>query len=121
VSSKGWPTPMAWVDGLTGIATKVGANLCTSVPAKNPMRLVYTKLFNCGPPGDGDWDGPTMLYAIEGAAGIFSELGQGGAAVINSEGGLVWGSGAHHPPEVYVHVANQTELNARINSLIESS
>jgi hypothetical protein len=48
-------------------------------------------------------------------------LGQGGAAVINSKGGLSWGSGVDHPQEVYVHVANQTELNARINSLIESS
>ncbi len=121
VGTKGWPTPMAWVDGLTGIATKVGASLCTTVPPKNPMRIVYTKLFNCGPPGDGDWDGPTLLYAVEGASGVFSELGQGGAAVINSHGGLTWGSGVDHPPEVYVHVANQTELNARINSLIESS
>jgi hypothetical protein len=120
VSADGWPTPIAWVDGFTGINTKVGAGLCTSVPPKNPMRIVYTKLFNCGPPGDGDWDGPTMLYAVEGAPGIFSELGQGGAAVINTQGGLSWGSGAGHPPEVYVHVADQTELNARINSLIAS-
>ena len=36
VSTMGWPTPMAWVDGLTGIATKVGASLCTAVPPKNP-------------------------------------------------------------------------------------
>jgi hypothetical protein len=121
VSAQGWPTPIAWVDGFTGISTKVGASLCTTVPPKNPMRIVYTKLFNCGPPGDGDWDGPTLLYAVEGASGIFTELGQGGAAVINSKGGLSWGSGVDHPQEVYVHVANQTELNARINSLIESS
>jgi hypothetical protein len=120
VGSQGWPTPMAWVDGLTGIGTKVGARLCTSVPPKNPMRIVYTKLFDCGPPGDGDWDGPTMLYAVEGAAGIFSELGQGGAAVVNSQGGLTWGSGAGQPPEVYVHVANQTELNDKIDALIET-
>jgi hypothetical protein len=121
VGSEGWPTPIAWVDGFTGANTKVGASLCATVPPKNPMRIVYTKLFNCGPPGDGDWDGPTMLYAVEGPTGIFSELGQGGAAVINSKGGLSWGSGAHQPPEVYVHIANQTELNARINALIESS
>jgi hypothetical protein len=121
VGSDGWPTAMAWVDGFTGINTKVGGTLCTSVPPKNPMRIVYTKLFNCGPPGDGNWDGPTTLYAIDGPSGIFTELGQGGAAVINSEGGLSWGSGVGHPPEVYVHVANQTELNARINALIESS
>jgi len=121
VSSQGWPTAIAWVDGFTGINTKVGAGLCSSVPSKNPMRIVYQKLFNCGPPGDGDWDGPTMLYAVGGAAGIFSELGQGGAAVINTEGGLSWGSGVDHPPEVYVHVVDQTELNADINSLIESS
>jgi hypothetical protein len=62
-----------------------------------------------------------MLFAVQGASGTFSELGQGGAAIINSTGGLSWGSGVHHPPEVYVHVANQTELNARINALIESS
>ncbi len=121
VARGGWPTAIAWVDGLTGISTKVGGTLCTSVPPKNPMRIVYTKLFHCGPPGDGDWDGPTMLYAVDGATGIFSELGQGGAAVINSKGGLSWGPGQGRPPEVYVHVANQAELNAKINSLIESS
>jgi hypothetical protein len=121
VGTHGWPTSIAWVDGFIGINTKVGGTLCTSVSPKNPMRIVYTKLFNCGPPGDGDWDGPTLLYAVEGASGIFSELGQGGAAVINSEGGLSWGPAGGHPNEVYVHVANQTELDARINSLLESS
>jgi hypothetical protein len=120
VGSHGWPTPMAWVDGFTGVYTKVGASLCTSVPPKNPMRIVYTALFHCGPPGDGDWDGPTLLYAVEGPSGIFSELGQGGAAVINAQGGLSWGAGTGHPSEVYVHVANQPELNATINSLIDS-
>jgi hypothetical protein len=120
VASDGWPTAIAWVDGFVGISTKVGSTLCTSVSPKNPMRIVYTKLFNCGPPGDGDWDGPTLLFAVEGASGIFSELGQGGAAVINGEGGLSWGSGVSHPNEVYVHVVNQTELNSKINALIES-
>jgi hypothetical protein len=121
VATDGWPTSIAWVDGFTGINTKVGGTLCTSVSPKNPMRIVYTKLFNCGPPGDGDWDGPTLLFAVKGASGIFSELGQGGAAVINSEGGLSWGPGVGHPHEEYVHVTNQTELNARINALIEST
>jgi len=121
VGTQGWPTAIAWVDGFTGIDTKVGGSLCTTVPPKNPMRIVYTKLFHCGPPGDGDWDGPTLLYAVDGAPGSFVELGQGGAAVINSQGGLSWGSGLDHPPEVYVHVANQTALNDRINSLLESS
>jgi hypothetical protein len=120
VGTNGWPTAIAWVDVYTGIFTKVGGDLCASVPSNNPMRIVYTKLFNCGSPGDGDWDGPTMLYAFEGARGVFTVLGQGGAAIINGQGGLSWGPGAHHPPEVYVHVANQSELNARINSLIES-
>ena len=32
-----------------------------------------------------------MLFAVEGASGIFSELGQGGAAVINSQGGVPLG------------------------------
>jgi Inosine-uridine preferring nucleoside hydrolase len=121
VASTGWPTAIAWVDGFTGINTKVGGTLCSTVAPTNPMRIVYTSLFHCGPPGDGDWDGPTMLFAIEGASGIFSELGQGGAAVINSEGGLSWGLGVDHPKELYVHVANQVGLNARINALIESS
>jgi hypothetical protein len=58
VGTHGWPTPIAWVDGFIGINTKVGGNLCAAVPPKNPMRIVYKKLFNCGPPGDGDWDGP---------------------------------------------------------------
>ena len=106
---------------LTGISTKVGGTLRTTVPPKNPMRMVYTALFHCGPLGDGDWEGPTMLYAVEGATRIFSDLGQGGAVVINSQGGLSWGPGQGRPPEVYVHVANEAELNAKINSLIESS
>ncbi len=121
VGPGGWPTSIAWVDGLTGINTKVGATLCSSVPPKNPMRIVYQKLFSCGPPGDGDWDGPTMLYAVDGSSGVFSELGQGGAAVINAQSGLSWGSGLGYPPEVYVHVVDQAELNAKINSLITSS
>jgi inosine-uridine preferring nucleoside hydrolase len=121
VSTGGWPTAIAWVDGLTGINTKVGAALCSSVPPKNPMRIVYQKLFNCGPPGDGDWDGPTMLYAVGEGSGIFSQLGRGGAAVINTQGGLSWGPDVGHPPEVYVHVLNQGELNAKINSLVDSS
>ena len=120
VSTQGWPTAMAWVDGFTGVYTKVGGTLCTSVPPKNPMRIVYTALFHCGPPGDGDWDGPTLLYAVEGAAGVFTDLGRGGAAVVNAQGGLSWGSGVDHPPEVYVHLADQAELATRINSLIES-
>jgi hypothetical protein len=119
VATQGWPTPIAWVDGFTGINTKVGGQLCAAVPPKNPMRIVYTKLFNCGPPGDGDWDGPALLYAVGDAPADFSELGQGGAAIINAEGGLSWGSGVGHPAEWYVHVANQTDLNARINSLID--
>ena len=121
VGAQGWPTAIAWVDGFTGINTKVGGNLCASVPPKNPMRIVYQKLFNCGPPGDGDWDGPTLLYAVGGAPGSFTELGQGGAAVINSQDGLTWGSGLQHPQEVYVHVANQSALNERINSLLDRS
>ena len=53
VGTHGWPTAIAWVDGFTGIDTKVGGSLCASVPAKNPMRIVYENLLNCGPPGDG--------------------------------------------------------------------
>jgi hypothetical protein len=120
VGTGGWPTRIAWVDGFTGINTKVGGSLCTSVPAKNPMRIVYADLFRCGPPGDGDWDGPTLLYAVEGGTGVFSVMGEGGAAVIDAQGGLTWGPGLGHPPETYVHVADQAALNARINALIES-
>ena len=41
VKGTDWPTPIAWVDGFTGIQTKVGGALCTTVPATNPMRIVY--------------------------------------------------------------------------------
>ncbi len=118
VGTTGWPTPIAWVDGYTGIATKVGGRLCSTVPSTNPIRVVYQALFGCGPPGDGDWDGPTMLYAIEGAGQIFSVLGRGGTATINSQGGLSWESGSDHRTEVYVHVRDQAALNAQIDQLI---
>jgi hypothetical protein len=118
VTGRNWPTPIAWVDGFTGINTKVGGSLCTTVPADDPMRIVYQAEFGCGPPGDGDWDGPTLLYAVEGTQGIFSELGQGGAASLNLQGGLSWRSDASRSDEVYVHVANQAALNERIDALL---
>ena len=118
VGGKGWPTPMAWVDGLTGIGTQVGGTLCTATPPNNPMRIVYEALFGCGPPKDGDWDGPTMLYAIGGRQGVFSELGQGGAAVINALGGLSWENGSGRPHDIYVHVVDQQTLNQRIDGLL---
>jgi hypothetical protein len=118
VEGTDWPTPMAWVDGFTGIQTKVGGALCTTVPSDNPMRIVYTYLFRCGPPGDGDWDGPTMLYAIGGKQGFFSELGQGGAAYMNTMGGLSWRTDPSRPHDLYVHVTDQRALNQRIDALI---
>jgi hypothetical protein len=118
LSGAGWPTPMEWVDGFTGISTQVGGTLCTTVPAKNPMRIVYEKLFGCGPPKDGDWDGPTMLYAVSGRSGVFSELGQGGAAVINANGGLTWQIPSTRVGDIYVHVADQPTLNERIEALL---
>jgi hypothetical protein len=118
VSGAGWPTPIAWVDGFAGIQTQVGATLCTATPPNNPMRIVYQALFGCGPPKDGDWDGPTMLYAIGGRQGVLSELGQGGAAVINAQGGLSWESDPRRPHDVYVHVVDQPTLNSRIDELL---
>jgi hypothetical protein len=113
-----WPTPISWVDGFTGIQTKVGGALCTTVASNNPMRIVYESRFGCGPPGDGDWDGPTLLYAIAGKQGLFTELGKGGAAYINAQGGLSWRSDHKRPHDFYVHVTNQQALNQRIDSLL---
>jgi hypothetical protein len=118
VTGTDWPTAIAWVDGFTGIETKVGGSLCTTVPPNNPMRIVYESKFGCGPPGDGDWDGPTLLFAIGGTQGLFSELGRGGAAFINTEGGLSWRIDPNRPYDFYVHVVDQQALNQRINSLI---
>jgi hypothetical protein len=113
-----WPTPIAWVDGTTGVDTKVGGMLCSTTPADNPMHIVYEVLFGCGAPGDGDWDGPTMLYAIGGPQSLFSELGQGGAAVMNAGGGLSWEADSHGPHELYVHVVDHAALNQRIDELL---
>jgi pyrimidine-specific ribonucleoside hydrolase len=112
-----WPSPVAWVDGFTGEATRVGGALCTSVGPSNPMRIAYEALFGCGPPGDGDWDGPTLLYAVGGKQGLFSELGGGGSAVMNARGGLSWRPGCKGD-QVYVHVVHQQALNARIDALL---
>jgi hypothetical protein len=115
-----WPTPIAWVDGFTGIQTRVGETLCTTVASNNPMRIVYESRFGCGPPGDGDWDGPTTLYAIWGKQGLFTELGLGGAAYVNSEGGLSWRNDPARPHDRYIHVADQQVLNQRIDALISA-
>jgi hypothetical protein len=118
LSGEGWPTPMAWVDGQPGIAARVGGGLCTEVDAKHPMRIVYETLFGCGEPMDGNWDAPTLVYAIDGATTVFSELGQGGAAAINPAGGLVWRIPSARVGDVYVHSADQDALNARIDELL---
>ncbi|MSO80014.1 MAG: hypothetical protein EXQ79_10500 [Acidimicrobiia bacterium] len=118
LSGDGWPTPMAWVDGQPGIAARVGGALCTTVDAKHPMRIVYENLFGCAEPGDGNWDAPTLIYAIDGPTTVFTELGQGGAAAINGAGGLVWVIPSTRSGDVYVHSADQDALNARIDELL---
>jgi Inosine-uridine preferring nucleoside hydrolase len=118
VGGTGWPTPIAWADGQVGIATKVGSTLCTTVEADHPMRVAYEKLFGCGPPTDGDWDAPTLLYALGDHPELFTELGQGGAAVINPQGGLSWDDASPRDHDVYVHVADQVALNERIDELL---
>ena len=117
VGGEGWPTPMAWVDGLGGIQTKVGGALCAEAP-DHPMRIVYEELFACGPPGDGNWDAPALLYAIGDLGGAFADEGRGGAAVINAQGGLSWETSSSRPSDVYVHVVDQPTLNARIDELL---
>ena len=113
-----WPTPIAWVDGLDGIATRVGGTLCTKAPAANPMRIVYEALFACGPVRDGDWDAPTLLFALGEVPHAFSIEGRGGAAAINAQGGLSWRAASSRPDDFYVHVANQPALNRRIEQLL---
>lgn len=118
VADPGWPGPIAWADGSVGIATKVGGSLCTTVAADQPMRIVYETLFGCGPPTDGDWDAPTLLYAVGDLPHAFDELGQGGAVVINAQGGLSWQDHSSRPHDLYVHVADQAALNQRIDALL---
>jgi hypothetical protein len=120
VADPGWPGPISWADGTVGIATRVGAALCTTVPPNQPMRVAYEQLFQCGPPKDGDWDAPTLLYAVGDLPGTFTELGQGGAAVINAQGGLSWMTPSPRAHDLYVHVADQTALNARIEALLKA-
>lgn len=116
-----WPTPIAWVDGTTGITMLVGQPLCTEVEEDHPMRIVYEELFACGPPGDGNWDAPTLLYAVGDSPEMFSELGKGGAAVLNESGGLTWEPSSERTEDVYIHVADEAGLKARIEALLIES
>jgi hypothetical protein len=118
VVSGDWPTPVAWVDGFGGINTKVGGTLCARAQPDHPMRIVYEALFRCEAPGDGNWDGPALLYAVGDIPHVFTELGQGGAAVINAQGGLSWRSPSARRDDVYVHVLDQQTLNRRIDELL---
>ena len=113
-----WPTPIAWVDGLDGITTRVGGTLCATTPADNPMRIVYVNLFGCGPVPDGDWDAPALLFALGQVPHAFSVRGRGGAAVINGQGGLSWQRASPRRQDFYVHVADQKGLNQRIERLL---
>ena len=88
------------------------------MPADHPMRIVYQHLFGCGPVSDGDWDAPALLFALGVEPQVFSVLGRGGAAVINSQGGLSWQATSTRRQDVYVHVADQRALNASIERLL---
>lgn len=114
----GWPTPLAWVDGTTGIFANTAAQLCTTAPPEHPLRIAHTNLFGCGPSADGNWDAPTFLYAIGDSPGTFAEAGQGGSAVINHLGGLSWQPTSSRPDDLYVHLADQTALTARVDTLL---
>lgn len=122
IGDPGWPTPIAWVDGYTGIETLVGASLRHAVDESNPMRIAYEALFGTGPPRDGNWDAPAVLYAAHGCGTWFVEAGRGGAAFVTDEGGLAWRRHApNRPDDVYVHVADrvaQRALNAAIEALL---
>jgi hypothetical protein len=120
VAEPGWPGPIAWADGTVGILTKVGASLCTTVAPNQPMRVAYEALFGCGPPKDGDWDAPTLLYAVGQLPHAFTELGQGGSAVINEQGGLSWKQPSTRTHDVYVHVTDQNALNQQIDQLLSA-
>lgn len=119
VGPPGWPTPIAWVDGYTGIDTKVGGTLHERVEPSHPMRVAYEALFGSGPPTDGNWDAPSVLYAAFGTAGVFVEQGHGGAARLNDGGGLVWSpNDPHRHDDLYVHVTDQATLNDRLEELL---
>jgi hypothetical protein len=115
-----WPTPIAWVDGFSGVGTLVGGTLCEDTPPDHPMRIVYEELFGCSAPGDGNWDAPTLLYAVGDIPGAFEELGGDGAAVINDSGGLSWATSSGRTGDVYVRVVDQQALNRRIDELLVS-
>jgi Inosine-uridine preferring nucleoside hydrolase len=114
----GWPGPIAWVDGFSGLSTRVGGALCSTTAPQHPMRIVYEFLFACGPVHDGNWDAPTLLFAIGDIPGAFSALGHGGAAVINASGGLSWQDNSPRPFDFYLHIADQALLNQRIEQLL---
>ncbi|HEY1741303.1 MAG TPA: nucleoside hydrolase [Acidimicrobiia bacterium] len=116
-----WPTPIAWVDGLDGLGTRVGGTVCAKDAADTPIRIIYNDLFHCGPVRDGDWDGPTLLFALGDMPQVFSVLGRGGSAVINKQGGLSWQTPSARHDDVYVHVKNQQALNQRIDQLITTA
>ena len=62
--------------------------------------------------------GESRHWLHAGAQHIFSELGQGGAAYVNAEGGLSWRTNPSRPHDLYVHVVNQKALNTQINLLL---
>jgi inosine-uridine preferring nucleoside hydrolase len=114
----GWPTPITWVDGTTSVTTDIGTELCTDAPPHHPIRIVYENLFGCGPPTDGNWDAPTFLFAVGDTPTAFTQLGQGGSAVINPDGGLSWQERSSRPSDTYVHLTNTLTLTPRINALL---
>jgi hypothetical protein len=114
----GWPTPIAWVDATTGVVTDAGSRLCTTAPPDHPLRIVHTDLFGCGPTADGNWDAPTLLYAVGEHADTLTAAGHGGAAVVNQHGGLSWQPRSSRRGDVYVHVADRARLAEHIDGLL---
>ncbi|HEX5097623.1 MAG TPA: nucleoside hydrolase [Acidimicrobiia bacterium] len=115
-----WPTPIAWVDGVPGIGTRVGETLCEKTATDHPMRIVYEALFKCGKVTDGNWDAPALLFALGDIPEVFSVEGRGGAAAINAQGGLSWQPTSSRRDDFYVHLRDQKRLNERIDQLLNT-
>ncbi len=114
-----WPTPIAWVDGLDGISTRVGGTLCAKVAAGQPdADRLREPCSSADRSRTATGTRPTLLYALGDEPHMFSVLGRGGAAVINKQGGLSWQATSPRRHDVYVHVVDQKTLNQRIERLL---
>ncbi len=113
----GWPTPIAFTGYEVGAQVFTGSQICTTHPARSPVRAVFKQLYGCGTTTrDGSWDPTALLYALYETRSGMHPTGTGGHNTISRDGRNHWQPGARR--QHYLHLTGPARTARQIDALL---